>query len=52
VGRKVVFFRTMTEYQGKPVPCIRFRTKDEVRTTQTEEDPDNILQGDDDIPFE
>jgi hypothetical protein len=52
VGRKVVFFRTMTEYQGKPVPCIRFRTKDEVRTTQTEEEPGNILQGDDDIPFE
>ena len=25
IGRKFTFYRTMTEYQGKPVPCIRIR---------------------------
>jgi hypothetical protein len=31
LGRKVVFYRTMTEYQGKPVPCIRFKPKEEIK---------------------
>jgi hypothetical protein len=53
-GRKVVFFRTMTEYHGKPVPCIRFKPKEEIKNTEpldTVDEPNNVLQGEDDIAF-
>jgi hypothetical protein len=49
-GRKVVFFRTMTEYQGKPIPCIRFRPKEEVKLEPGDE-PSDVLQEGDNIPF-
>ena len=54
IGRKVVFYRTMTEYQGKPVPCIRFRPKEEIKQaepTDFVDEPKNILQDEDDIQF-
>ena len=51
-GRKVVFFRTMTEYQGKPIPCIRFRPKEEVNGGKEPATPaaDDEFS-DDKIPF-
>lgn len=54
-GRRVVFYRTMTEFQGKPVPCIRFRPKEEISgaaaTDAVTDEPPNVLQGEDDIEF-
>jgi len=49
-GRKVVFYRTMTEYQGKPIPCIRIRPKEEVPGNEPEA-PEADTQKGDDIPF-
>jgi hypothetical protein len=56
VGRKVVFYRTMTEFQGKAVPCIRFRPKEEIKGDVAAADPfpdepKNVLQGEDEIPY-
>jgi hypothetical protein len=56
-GRKVVFFRTMTEYQGKPVPCIRFRPKEEIKDSDQPVETKDAPKGpgdefsDDQIPF-
>ena len=54
-GRKVVFYRTMTEYQGKAVPCIPVRPKEEIQHTEEitgiVDEPPNVLQGEDDIKF-
>jgi hypothetical protein len=57
IGRKVVFYRTMTEYQGVPVPCIRFRPKEEIQDSAEPLDPNATAPDDpaaefsDDIPF-
>ena len=57
IGRKVVFYRTMTEYQGKPVPCIRFRPKEEIQHSEPDVPVDPELKdkpdefSDDEIPF-
>jgi len=51
IGRKVVFYRTMTEYQGKPVPCIRFKPKEELEPFTPEDEPKNVLQDEEDMPF-
>ena len=49
-GRKVVFYRTMTEYKGAPMPCIRFRPKEEIKEAAAMQ---SMAQADaaDDIPF-
>lgn len=50
IGRKFTFYRTMTEYQGKAVPCIRVRPmEDEISGAQ--EDPTTMREpGEDDWP--
>jgi hypothetical protein len=50
VGRKIVLFRTMTQTPSGMKPCIRIRPKG--YNVADDEEPGNILQGDDDIPFE
>jgi hypothetical protein len=50
IGRKVFFFRTMTEYQGKPVPCIRFKPKEEFNDSHVAPEPGDEFS-DDKIPF-
>jgi hypothetical protein len=57
IGRKVVFFRTMTEYQGVPVPCIRFKPKEEIKDSEQPVETKDVAQApadefsDDNIPF-
>ena len=56
IGRKFTFYRTMTEYMNKPVPCIRIRPVEEealaeekAANTVTTADHEDI--SDDEIPF-
>jgi len=51
IGRKFTFYRTMTEYQGKAVPCIRIRPIEETQHTAEETPAEPGELGDDDIPF-
>lgn len=52
LGRKVKLFRTMTSSPTGMVPCIRVRPFDGGAVpTDAVDEPSNILQGEDEIPY-
>ena len=51
LGRKVKLFRTMTSSPTGMVPCIRVRPHDGAEAETVVDEPSNILQSDDEIPY-